>query len=216
MTSKIFQISIYSADLASIVLALFSLLYCWRPYNPPYLRSFPVFTLINVFQNSLEFFAPALTQLSEVIFTLFEMLYFSYFLRKVLVRKRSRYVIGLFAISFIALYLFFVMKKVIVHAVGFLATVEAFFLCIGCLLYFREQMLDPVGVDLSKNPAFWMVTATIFYFALTIPSIFLYAWYSFKSKQDYALAAYSINNYAQVINSVLYIKGITCRKKLLS
>ena len=210
MTSKIFEISYHSANLSSVVLAIYSLLYCWRTYNPRYLRSFPIFALGNVGVNTLDFFVPAWRVPAETVFTLFEMLYFSYFLRRVLVRKRSRIVVVFFAYSFTALYLFFIIKKVFLRAGGFLVIVESFMLCIGCLLYFRELMLAPVSIDLRKNPAFWMVAATIFYFALSIPSIFLFTWYNYKGERDYGTATYSINNYAQVINTVLYIKGITC------
>jgi len=203
----------YSMIGSSIVLAVFSVLYCWRRYNPRYLRSFPVFTLVNMSENLLAWFVRTLIAPAENIYTLFEMVYFCYFLGTMMASKRSRYIMGVFAVVYTGGYLFFLIRGNVLRATGFLVIVEAFLLCIGCLLYFRELMLDPAGVDLSRNPGFWMTTGTIFYFAISIPAIFLDVWYSYKGHRDYGTAIWSINNYAQVISAALYIKGMTCLKK---
>jgi len=213
MTSKIFEISLISMILSSIVLAIFSVLYCWRRYNPRYLRSFLIYAVVNMGENVLTLFVRSLVAPAQNLYTLFEMLYFSYFLGEISAQKKPRYTVWLFGVAYAALYIFFAIKKDLTKAIGLLVVIESFLLCIGCMLYFRELMLKPVIIELSREPSLWMVIGILFYFAMVIPSIFISTFFSFKSERALAQATYSINNYAQVINTVLFLKGMTCSRK---
>ena len=77
----------YSMILSSIVLAIFSILYCWCRHNPGYLKSFPIYTLGDMGENLLTWFVRSLIPPAENIYTLFEMLYFCYFLGAMMARK---------------------------------------------------------------------------------------------------------------------------------
>lgn len=199
--------------LSSLVLAICSVIYCWRSFNPRYMRSFPVYTLVNAGENLVTLLIRWLVPPAQSIFTLFEMLYFSYFLGAIITRKRSRYGVWLFALGFTIFYLYLYVRKLAVPEAPWLAIIEAFLLCVGCLLYFREVMIQPQLINLARSPAFWMVMGILFYFSLLIPTFFFSGYYHVIKEQDRSMAVYSINNYAQVINAVLFIKAMTCLKE---
>jgi len=213
MAMRIFQISVYCMILSSVVLAIYSVLYCWRSYNPRYLRSFPIYTLVNASENLVSLFLLSLRPLLENVFTLFEMIYFAYFLIQVTTKKKTKKMLWLFMLLFSGLYLWRVIRKDVMLFTGFMVLIESFMLCIGSIVYFRELMLEPLLIDLAKNPAFWMVIGILFYFVMLIPAVFFSGYLQFKSDNDLGQAIYSINNYAQVINSILFIKAMTCLKK---
>jgi hypothetical protein len=213
MAFKIYLISIHSANLAALVLAIFSVIYCWRRYNARYLRSFPLYAIVNVCVDFLGLLAPGWGVLTENVFTVFETLFFAFFLGRLSHRKNSRRFLNISAAVFAGLYLITVSKKSFIDFTGWFVIGESFILCSGCLLFYRELMLQPQVMDLTRYPAFWMVAATLFYFALEIPTYFICSYFAFKGDRELSFATYSINNFAQVINSVLFIKGMTCLKE---
>ncbi len=63
----IFNISVYACDLFIFILLIFSLLYCYKDLNPRYLRTFPIYCLVNAMaevfsslSNHYYFFQPIL------------------------------------------------------------------------------------------------------------------------------------------------------------
>ena len=213
MTSKVFEISLYSMILSSIGLAICSVIYCWRPFNPRYMRSFPIYTVVNAGENLVTLLIRWLIVPAQSIFTLFEMLYFSYFLATIIARKKSRYLIWVSALGFTVFYLYLMARELAMIEAPLLAVIEAFLLCAGCLLYFREMMMQPQLTNLARTPSFWMTMGILFYFSLLVPTMFFSGYYQVRKEHDRSLTVYSINNYAQVINAALFIKGMTCLKK---
>ncbi|HVU97755.1 MAG TPA: hypothetical protein VHE34_21170 [Puia sp.] len=213
MTDKLYQISLFSMTLSSLVLAVFSVAYCWRPFNPSYLRSFPIYAWINATVNVLPLFNHSWTDVSEFFYTIVELIYFTYFLVNLIAGRRARILLSGLAVVLLLYISLHAMRHETTPYMGRLVIFEAFMMCFGSLLYFRELMVRPVITDLSSNPGFWMVTGILFYFALEIPCLFFFAYFKFKKNYELASASYSVNNYAQVINTVLFIKAMTCLKK---
>lgn len=202
-----------SMVLSSIVLAVFSVINCWRWFNPSYMRSFPVYALVNVAVNMVTVFDPPTREVTQNSFTLFETVYFGYFLFRATTRPGSRRAIAMLVVPYVFFYVFCAIRLGLSRPGSLLIVIESLLLCIASLLYFRELILSPASTDLERIPAFWMTTGILFYFALLFPCMFICAYLAFKSMTPLVQATYSINNYAQVFMTILFIKGMTCLKK---
>jgi len=200
--------------------------YCFRSFNPPYLRIMPVYLLVSIgieilvnrFINQLLDFRPfahlpdARTTLYN-LFTPFELIIFSYFLFQViqslLVKKLVVILICLFAIFFVQ----YSLQKGLGDSNDIAVVLESVIIIIPCLTYFRELLAWNEPVNLLREPSFWMVTGIFFYLATIIP---LYMTRSYLYTHGFAgvsKSLSSINNFALSITYLLFIRSYTCRIK---
>lgn len=78
--SEVYIISALVMRLLTVVLLFFSVFFCFRIYNPAYLRSFPVYCLIDAVTEVVWALFDRAKEVAYFSFTFFELLYFSYFL----------------------------------------------------------------------------------------------------------------------------------------
>jgi len=214
MYKTVFDISLLLADLFTYVLLIFSLVWCFKGFNPPYVKLLPIYCLGNALATSLNLIMPNWYQTTTAIFTVFELLFFGYFLQQLVRSRLMKRILW----TLIALYLLRVMIGIIrneVQKVGILVVLECVILIPPCLVYLREVFLAPAIADLETVPAFWMVSGILFYFVLLIPALVVSSYYYQHGELVLATLFYSVNNYSEIISYCLFLKAMTCRKKLL-
>jgi len=213
--------------IANLVALIVAALYCYRSFNPPYMRIFLLYLfgsmLVEVLANSyvgnlFGFQIYGNSQYAQNViynlFTLFELFMFSWFLfgiiRSSLIKRILIALVIIFTISFICYCVWVDLGK---YLNTLAVVVESIIIVIPCLTYFRELFTRNRPIDLLREPSFWMVTGIIFYLATITPVNFAGAYLSHRGYSQVALNLYSINNFAFVITNLLFIKGFTCRRK---
>jgi hypothetical protein len=213
MANKIFVFSLLLMIPFSVVLAVLSLIYCRKGYNPPYMRAVPVYCVGNAATNLFQAAFRSTYTITAGLFTLFELIFFVYFLTRILVSRKRRAV--LWALTGLHL-LYFGMNWLKGKVFGMnadMSLLEAVIVIVGCLMYFREMLLNPVIPVLNKEPAFWMVLGIFCYFVFFIPSVFFASYFALEKLENLTSAFYSLNNYAQIVMYALFIKAMTCLRK---
>ena len=224
MMITIYVISIIVGLSSNIILWVFSLLFCFRSYNPPYLRFFPIYptaclateAIMMSFTGFRNFFSNnhTVTIIPYNFFTLFELLFFSYFFTKIIDSKKAKTLVLSMAAFFLILFILLVLKYGANNrGSGPMSLLESIILVIPCFIYFRELFKRPRTFDLTKEPSFWIVTATLFYFSIMIPVLLFIYYFGKCNMPNVCCGIYSFNNYSNIITNVLYIKGFTCRIK---
>jgi len=224
MMITVYVISIIVGLFSNIVIWVFSLLFCFRSYNPSYLRAFPLYAtlalgteaIVMSFTGFRHFFSGdyAPTNIPYNFFTLFELIFFSYFFTKVIISKKAKTLVlsmcAFFSIVFLILLLKYGANN---RGGGPMTLLESIILVIPCFIYFRELFKRPRTFNLAKEPSFWIVTAILFSFSIMIP-IMLFVFYFGKCNMpNVCCGIYSFNNYSNIITNVVFIKGFTCRIK---
>lgn len=213
MHPSILIISMWLVAILTILLFAGSLLFCFRSYNPPYMRTLPIYCFVNVAVEIIAKLLPATRTTDYAIFTGFELLYFSYFLTRVIKSRNVRKLIWVLdAVYFIAFG-----PKAFAHGeVYWLTICECLILVIPCLVFYVEALARTYIVDLPRDPSFWIVTGLFFYISLLPPTLVASGYFGSMNSLKVAMAFYSINNYGQAITYALFVKAMVCRKTKLS
>jgi hypothetical protein len=215
MSDQHYNYFLWLLIIIDITLLIFSLVFCFKDFNPVYMRSFPIYCLVNVIVELLTKLFPSIKGTDYNIFTLFELLYFSYFLFKLIESKITKRVVQILNSFFI----FYFIVSIIKNGVNISSTpfvlFESIILIIPCIIYFKELFKKLNIVNIRREPSFWMVTGILFYFFILIPTILLSAYYYYQNMNDVAGSLYAISNYSQLISYVLFIIAMTCRRKEL-
>ena len=214
MTSLIFTISAILSYVFSVVLLIYSLVFCFRSYQPGYMKSLPIYCFGNVLANFLNAFYTEFQGVIYLLFTVFELLYFSYFLTRLITTSGVNKLVWILTGLLMAYIIFHIIKKDAESFVDPFEVLECIILIIPCLVYFWEIFSKPKVMDLRREPSFWMVAGILFYFVLLIPTVFFSSYFLYLKKEAIAKAFYSINNYAQVISFLLFIKAMRWRRKV--
>ena len=220
MNSYVFLISLYLANIFNFLMFAASVFYCYRPINPSYLRTFPIYCLANILTETIVmlqdkgYFTTGVNNYFFYnIFTLFELVYLSWFFTRLIRSGIAKKIVwSLNGVFFIHFFYFIASGRIQVRdASGYL--IDSIILILPCLVYFRELFTHPQSGNITREPSFWIITAFLFYFSLGVPTILLNTY--FKSHRMYWLSnsIYSINNYAQILSNILIIKGFRCRIK---
>ena len=216
MSGNLYAVSIWVACAVTILLFVSSLLFCNKRWNPGYMRSFIVYTSVNLVATFLPLVYPPIQYISYAIFTIFETVYFAYLMYRLLRGKIAKQIVLTMLLMWFVLMVGQIYRGGWDTVATFGTLCEAIASIIACLLWYREIFLFPVERRLEYTPAFWFVTAIFFYSAILPPTL-LFSERAFKyAGRDFGLALWSINNYAQVIAYSLFIIGMLCRRKLPS
>lgn len=220
MNNYFFLISIELANIFNFLMFAASLFYCFRTINPSYLRTFPLYCLGNILTETIvilqskPYFQIGISNYFFYnLFTVFELVYLSWFFTRLIRSGIAKKIVwslnGIFFIHF-----FYFISSSGIQArdnLGYL--IEAIFLIFPCLVFFRELFTHPDSVNLTREPSFWIVTAFLFYFSLSVPTILFNVYLRTHSMYWLSNSIYSINNYAQILSNILIIKGFRCRIK---
>lgn len=148
------------------------------------------------------------------IFTILEMLTFSWFLFQVVVSRLAKRIAIFLQIIFVGTFILQFAEHGMDKTNGLAILIEDLMCIVLCLSYFRELLFLPEpGLDLLTHPTFWAVIAIMFYFAATFPLYWAKAYLDSHDMVTISDKLYSINNFALVVTYLLFIKGYTCRIK---
>lgn len=206
-----FVLSVKLFDFFAIVLFVISLILCFRPYSPRYMKSFPIYCFVNAVVDPIVSTGVISMNSAYSAFTVFELFYFTIFLATLIDSKKIRRIMLYIDIVFL-LTLISIIKFIGMPIYGVII-LESCIILVPCLIYFRRIFSQKVITDLSSEPSFWMVTGIAFYFFLEIPTLSFSIYFIDIHRRDLFSAVYSVNNYSQLISFVLYVKAMTCKVK---
>lgn len=227
MLSNIYFISNVVNWIANLLALTVAILYCFRSFNPAYLRIFPLYlfvsigieAMVNPFINKFfdfEPFAghqPYIMNIFYNLFTPFELFIFSYFLfqvvRSLRIKKILLVLICLFSIFFVQ----YSLQKDLGAFSNIAVALESIIIIIPCLTYFRELFTRTEPVDLLREPSFWLVTGIFFYLATIFPLYMTRSYLIAHGLIGVSKSLSSINNFALSITYLLFIRSYTCRIK---
>jgi len=227
MFSNIYFISNITNWIANLLALGAAILYCFKRFNPTYLRIFPFYLFVSIGIEALvnpymtkwldyhPFSArqPYIMNLLYNLFTLFELLIFGWFLFQVIqstaVKRTLITLICLFSIFFVQ----FSLQKDIGEFNNIAVALESIIIIIPCLTYFRELFTRTEPVNLLREPSFWMVTGIFFYLATIFPLYMTRSYLTNHGLNGVAKSLSSINNFALSITYLLFIRSYTCRIK---
>src|ERR1700722_7993708 len=90
MSSPVYEISVWIMQYFTFLLLVLSLLFCFRKYNPAYMKTFPIYCFGNAVAETVPLVHPLPLQLRDIVFTIFELLYLTYFLSRVIRATKVR------------------------------------------------------------------------------------------------------------------------------
>jgi hypothetical protein len=216
---ELFILSMRSTDIAAGILLLCSLLFCFRRYNPSYMRSVPLYCLVNFLPGVLRIPYPAQEYWFEFCFTICELLYFTYFFCTILRPGSGKYVVIGCCLSFLTGFSFLGLRGInlaTVFAAMYIMVFCECFLFVGVSVQYLRQLSDSrLILTVTAVPAFWMVEGIFFYFMVLGPAL-IFSILAVATKHTLlGQAMYAANNFAQLISSSLFIVAMLCSKKNL-
>ena len=214
MIKSAHEIVIYVHLFSDIVLIFVSLAFCYRDFNPKYLRTFPLFCIIEFCADTILnlYLAdePIRTTINNLL-TLVELTYLCYFLTRLIQSRISKRIIWGLVILFCVLFF----KQLSRHGIikGYLEyeVAESLILIIPCMAFLKEVFTSQFKIDLAREPSFWIVTGVLFYFTFSIPFVLCRAYFAMKG--ELTVDFQMINSFSVIVSNILYIKGCTCRIK---
>jgi len=212
MLLRIYSLSEILIEIASGLLVILSFMYCYKKYNPFYMRLLPTYAIINELTNICNLVYRSFVNLSVHLFTLFELLYFSYFVYQIIRHKANKRLLLSLTSAFVLFYFYALLKLDVLKGTYFFVLLESIILSVGCITYFMELISGVAFIELKREPAFWMAFGIFFYFVLLIPTLIISGYYLYSGTEDISTAFYSLNNYAQVGSYFLFYKAMTCRR----
>lgn len=205
------------AILYELVLLFLSFKYSYKKYNPRYLKSLPVYCIINPLIILMTFFFTSQEGQRGTLslFMFFELIYFSYFLAQIIDRRNVTRLILVLNIVFFALVLTFLAFHNRQGAWLLIILVSPVVLLIICLVYFKILFSETRTVSLSKEPSFWLVTGILFHAFLTIPIFLSMLYFSYVHRStDLVVLSFCMYSVTQIVIYVLFTKALICRQDL--
>ncbi len=212
----VYTVSLWAASFSVFALLICSLIFCLRRDKPLYLRVFLIYAIVNPIPDLLVYFFPETQHLAYMTFSLFELGFFTYFLTLTFFNKRAIKLLSIVSIIWILRGLLHMIPLshlkeasfsfVVVQFVG-----ESIILVAGCCEYIREIMGRPTIPVLSKEPAFWMISAMLFYFITLAPTMVFTNFAMIHHMPDVGATVFSVNNFCQIFTTILFIIGMTCK-----
>jgi hypothetical protein len=229
MSADIYFISNVVNWIANLLALAVALLYCFRSFNPSYLRIFPLYlfvsigieALVNPYVSQLFDFRPfagrqdyAMNILYN-LFTPFELFIFSWLLFQIIRSLRIKMVLLTLICLFTIFFVHYSVQKDLAASNNTAVALESIIIMIPCLTYFRELFTRSEPVNLLYEPSFWLVTGIFFYLATIFPLYMTRSYLTAHGLSGVAKSLSSINNFALSITYLLFIRSYTCRIKKL-
>jgi hypothetical protein len=227
MPSDIYFISNVVNWIANLLALTVAVLYCYRSFNPHYLRIFPFYlfvsigieALVNPYINRLLDFQPFAGHQNYImnifynLFTPFELFIFSYFLLHVIQSFRIKRILIVLICLYTIFFVQYSLRKDLGESNNIAVAFESIIIIIPCLTYFRELFTRTEPVNLLREPSFWLVTGIFFYLATIFPLYMTRSYLTNHGLDGVAKSLSSINNFALSITYLLFIRSYTCRIK---
>jgi len=205
----------YITPIAALIAFAVSLTILFQPAKERYLRYFSAFLLVNFLMECLGGYL-ALAHINNILSANLEttlVISFDLFLiHDIVYRKFAKKIL-----SFIVLfYPLFALVDIFFIQVGAFHTISyslgSLLIVIACIYYFWELFQQSASEPLSRQPAFWICSGLLFYYACTFP---IYG----TTKLLEALPAIIIENLyviLELVNILLYLSfsiAFLCRLK---
>jgi hypothetical protein len=198
-----------------LILLFFSFKYCYQKYNPPYLRSLPIYCIVTLAIVLISvFFQSASGQRGTFnVYTIFVLIYFSYFLSRIIDRKNVTRLIVILNVIFFSSVLIFLAFQNPKGASLLIMLVDPVVLVIICLVYFKIVFSESRTISLSKEPSFWLVSGILFHAFFIIPIFLtmLYFFY-FHRAANLGILVFSMYYLTQIVSFVLFTKALICMR----
>jgi hypothetical protein len=140
---------------------------------PRYLKTFSLFLLINLVTETISAVQDAYV-INNLVFvnlvTVFESTFYIYFVREMikspLVKKILLYCLIIYPAIFLVNTLL-IQGSVVFHSMTY--ALGCLLIVLSCVYYFWELFQLTDSVNLSRQPAFWISSGLLFYYACTFP-----------------------------------------------
>jgi hypothetical protein len=216
MNSAAYEIFVLASLSSETVSFLISLLYCYRSFNPKYMRIFPIFCFLELAADIITSYSKQhslikLEIITSNLLTVFEVMCLCYFFSNIMHSSYLKRIVWILSISFFILVIAQTSKDGIGKTQAANIIIESVMLIVFCMLFFKQILSRYVIDDLSHYPAFWIVTGILFYSAITIPLLMCKGYFVEKGMRQFVEGLIMIHAFFIVVTNVLFIKGCTCR-----
>lgn len=138
-----------------------------------YLKVFSFFLLINLVTDTISAIQDAYV-INNLVFvnlvTVFDFAFYCYFIREIirspLVKKILLYCLIIYPAVFLANTLL-IQGSVVFHSMTY--ALGSLLIIVSCIYYFWELFQQTYSVNLGRQPAFWICSGLLFYYACTFP-----------------------------------------------
>jgi hypothetical protein len=145
----------------------------FRPLSRSYLKLFSIFLLLNfLFDAALNI--TAYYEINNTFYgslsTVLDFTFYLYLVREIVHNPRAKKLLSIFMLIYpiVALTnIFFIQGQKVFHTVTY--SLGCLLMVACCIYYFWELFQQSHSVSLSREPAFWICTGLLFYFACSFP-----------------------------------------------
>ncbi|HEV2479533.1 MAG TPA: hypothetical protein VGS79_07705 [Puia sp.] len=141
--------------------------------NPRYLKAFSLFLLVNLITDTISAIQDAKV-INNLLFvnlvTVFDVSFYCYFIREIVRSKAVKKILLYCLIIYPAVFLvntLLIQGSVVFHSMTY--ALGCLLIVLSCVYYFWELFQQPDSVNLSRQPAFWISSGLLFYYACTFP-----------------------------------------------
>ena len=140
--------------------------------SPGYLKVFSLFLLVNLITETISAIQDFYV-INNLVFvnlvTVFDFAFYCYFIREII---RSKLVKRILLYCLIIYPAMFLVNTLLIQGSAFHSMTYALgclLIVVSCVYYFWELFQQPDAVNLSRQPAFWIASGLLFYYACTFP-----------------------------------------------
>jgi len=210
--------TIFYNSIRFVILATFilSIILTFKISSRKYLKFFPLYHASSVltelitdkyFTSSTKPYATS-SSIAYNIFTVVEFLFFSFFIYTSV--QTGRKVIIFSIVCFLTIITLLGRKYNFQFPGHVSLLIQNIFLLVACIVYFNDLFTTFAVRDLSKDPAFWVITGILYYSVITTPLQVYRLFY--KTELYDKISVYIItNSTAYILMYMLFIKAYTCR-----
>ena len=210
----LYHISAWAYGTMSAIFFICALLYCFRKGQPLFIRTIAYYAIINVISEVAGLLVPLLYV--YIPFTIIEWgLFLLVFWQIDDKGKFGRW--GF--IGGIGLLLVAIACGIGKHWDEFeeiLILFESFSLTLCSLSFFWSVFYKSVKTPLYNWASFWVATGVLSYFGLLIVILLLSSLFFINKNKEATGAAYSFNNFLQIVSNLMFIKAMTCKSPVRS
>ena len=213
MHPYIYRISFWVGLATDGVLLTYSLVFCFRTYNPGYMKTLALYAFVNIISDVLVRLGVD-QDIVYFFFSLLELFYFSFLLCIfTLSRTTRRIVMAANALSFLYLILL-VCREGFKDVDRLVVVFECSILILGYFNYLRELHMRQPGGGLSIDPSFWIAIGVLIYFMMQVPILIFSPMVEVRKMYAIKEIMYATNNnYGQIITYRYFVKSMLCLKK---
>jgi len=212
MIDQLFYMSIWLMRIFNIALLIVSINFAVQGREPRTLRFFYLYILSEVIGDIVITFAPKTVYWTNAISLMIELFYLTYVLLSFIKRKRIKPIIWIADFLVLFMISYNASRGQLSPATVLAIILRSFIFLILCVVYFRELFAVPKIVNISREPAFWIVVGCVCLCMLEVPTVLVSELFIHQHKWNYYTATFSIFFFLNTSSIILFIKAMTCRK----